>query len=68
MKNTKGQTSSEPDVGMRLTAKISNVWTLTRIILTLPLFQVGQLSVGWRKYVQLNSISSQCAHGKSTLA
>ena len=31
MKNTKGQTYSEPDVGMRFTAKISNVWAHTRL-------------------------------------
>ena len=29
MKNTKGQTYSEPDDGMRFTAKISNVWAQT---------------------------------------
>ena len=29
MKSTKGQTCSEPDVGMRFTAKISNVWAQT---------------------------------------
>ena len=29
MKNTKGQTKSEPDVGMRFTAKFSNVWAQT---------------------------------------
>ena len=29
VKNTKGQTYSEPDVGMRFTAKISNIWAQT---------------------------------------
>ena len=29
MKNTTGQTYSEPDVGMRLTEKKSNVWAQT---------------------------------------
>ena len=29
MKNTTGQTYSEPDIGMRLTAKNSNVWAQT---------------------------------------
>ena len=30
VKNTKGQTYSERDVGMRFTAKISNVWAQTK--------------------------------------
>ena len=34
VKNTKGQTYSEPDVGMRFTANISNVWAQTSLCLT----------------------------------
>ena len=32
MKNTKGKTDNEPDVGMQFTIKNANVWALSTII------------------------------------
>ena len=46
-KNTKGQTYSEPDVGMRFTANMSNVWAQTSKFSDFIPFEIAEHEWEW---------------------